>query len=102
MWPGPDVAACACLWSCGQKYAKKQNLTLATCPCNEHVDCPRLYEFNGEVERSYKLTIPKSGECGGDLKKARRPPAERENAAKVHINELFDKDGVATPKNCQT
>ena len=95
--PGPEEIPRQYLRSCSQTYADKHKLTLAhwsqpkrtgtgwrtTCHCNEHVNCARWYRFTGEVgERAYTLRVSSSGECGGELKKARKAPG-RGDAASV-------------------
>lgn len=108
--PGPEEIPRQYLRSCSQTYADKHKLTLAhwsqpkrtgtawrtTCHCNEHVNCARWYRFTGEVgERAYTLRVSSSGECGGELKKARKAPGRGDaasvqeiRAAKVAIDKL--------------
>ena len=114
--PRPEEIPRKYLRTCAQTYAKIKDLTLAnwsqpktsgsglrtTCRCNEHVHCARWYQFTGEVgERAYKLRVSSSGECGGELKKARQAPAEGSQptliqeirAAKVTIDKLHQARG---------
>ena len=108
--PGPEEIPRQYLRSCSRTYADKHKLTLAhwsqpkrtgtgwrtTCHCNEHVNCARWYRFTGEVgERAYTLRVSSSGECGGELKKARKAPGRGDaasvqeiRAAKVAIDKL--------------
>lgn len=84
--PGDDVIPRVFLRKVAPEYAVKQGWLVAkwsqpkktqgglrlTCACNEHEACPLAYELTGtEEERSYKLTLRKSGDCSEKAKQAR-------------------------------